>query len=196
MFDYTKSLVLKEMTNVSDEELTKIASGLFDEAQRMVTIRENRRNLKAVEKGIDLEKTRIVSNEVYWWYTNMDEEEHVREFGFKRNRFTGNNNKLSVTLRSYENQLNHTNNFGQHQPSNGHKIVQEVPKCTNRYSNRPRQSCKIRNQSNYGILSCNSTDSRYSNSNCGIKRMPKNTLCYSGFKRQRTSTYDPYGKAY
>lgn len=84
ILEYTKNLVIIGHPDFTEEEVTTLANSLFEQAKKQVDQRERVRNIKAVQRGIDLTKTRVVSRGVYDWYMGLSNSEHQGEFGFKR----------------------------------------------------------------------------------------------------------------
>lgn len=82
--EYTKNLIKKEQLDLREEEIANMARDLVDQARTEVNRREKERNRKAIERGIDLTRTRVVSREVYDWYIHLSPAEHVGQFGFGR----------------------------------------------------------------------------------------------------------------
>lgn len=82
--EYTKDLIKREQPDLSEEEIAKLARNLVDKARTEVNRREKERNRKAIERGIDLTKNRVVSKEVYNWYMQLSPDEHEKQFGYKR----------------------------------------------------------------------------------------------------------------
>lgn len=83
---YARKLISAEYPSLSEEETTVMVNKLIADANKQVARREKVRERKAIERGIDLTKTRIVSKDAYDWYTTLSPDEHQKLFGFQREK--------------------------------------------------------------------------------------------------------------
>lgn len=82
--EFTKNLIKEAQAAMTEEEVENLAKSLVNQASEEVERREKIRHEIAIQRGIDLTNNVVVSKKVYEWYTNLTEEEYVKEYGFKR----------------------------------------------------------------------------------------------------------------